>query len=178
MPASLLRRLGATAYESLLLGAIVLFLGFALLPVLTPRPMPGGLAALSIPSAERRALSLVAIVLACGAYCVWLWSGGRRTLPMKTWRLSLEGADGSAVAPARAILRYAAWWIGPALALGAAGALPSVVDPAWALPLLGVNYAWAFIDPGRLFLHDRIAGTRLMTQRVRSPRRTPDDTPR
>ena len=176
MPASLLRRLGATAYESLLLGAIVLFLGFALLPVLTPRPMPGGLASLSIPSTDRRALSLVAIILACGAYCVGLWSGGRRTLPMKTWRLSLEGADGSTVAPARAILRYAAWWIGPALALAAAGALRGLAHPAWTLPLLGANYAWAFFDPERLYLHDRVAGTRLMTQ-IRLPRRAPGDTP-
>lgn len=97
---------------------------------------------------------------------------------MKTWRLSLEGADGSAVAPARAILRYAAWWIGPALALAAAVALRGVAHPAWALPLLGVNYAWTFFDPARLFLHDRIAGTRLMTRRIPSPRRAPSDTAR
>jgi hypothetical protein len=32
----------------------------------------------------------------------------------------------------------------------------------WALAALALNYAWAFVDMDRQFLHDRIAGTRLM----------------
>ena len=31
---------------------------------------------------------------------------------------------------------------------------------AW---LLVVNFLWAFVDPERQFLHDRIAGTRIVT---------------
>jgi uncharacterized RDD family membrane protein YckC len=30
--------------------------------------------------------------------------------------------------------------------------------------LLAVNYGWALLDPDRRFLHDRIAGTRLVAE--------------
>ena len=93
---------------------------------------------------------------------------------MRTWRLSLQAADGTTVAPARAALRYAAWWIGPALAVAAAGAFRGFAQPVWVLPLLGINYAWALFDPGRLFLHDRLAGTSLVTVGLRSQAREPD----
>jgi uncharacterized RDD family membrane protein YckC len=110
-------------------------------------------------------IAFVAIVVVCGAYCVWLWSGGRRTLPMKTWRLALETPDGAIVGKARAMARYAAWWVGPALAVVAAGiALHRLDHASWALPLLAVNYGWALLDPDRRFLHDRIAGTRLVAE--------------
>ena len=82
---------------------------------------------------------------------------------MKTWRLALETPDGAAVSVARAIARYAAWWIGPALAVAAASIALLRFDQALsALPLLATNYAWALLDPDRWFLHDRIAGTRLV----------------
>jgi uncharacterized RDD family membrane protein YckC len=168
-PAPLLRRLAATVYESLLLGAIVLLLGLALLPLLTPGATAVELPSHRIPSLAERALSFAAIVLVCGAYCVWLWSSGRKTLPMKTWRLALETADGAAVGVGRAIARYAAWWIGPALAVAAAGIVLRRFDHAsWALPLLAVNYAWALLDPDRRFLHDRIASTRLVAETGRT----------
>jgi uncharacterized RDD family membrane protein YckC len=161
----LLQRLAATVYESLLLGAIVLFLGAALLPLLTPRAVALALPSHPIPSLAGRMLSFAAIVVVCGAYCVWLWSGGRRTLPMKTWRLALETPDGAIVGMGRATARYAAWWLGPALAVAAAGiVLHRFGHAAWALPLLAVNYGWALLDPDRRFLHDRIAGTRLVAE--------------
>ena len=161
----MLRRLAATVYESLLLGAIVLFLGAAMVPLLTPRAVGFALPSHPIPSPAGRMLAFVAIVVVCGAYCVFLWSGGRRTLPMKTWRLALETPDGAIVGKARAMARYAAWWVGPALAVAAAGiALPRFDHASWALPLLAVNYGWAFLDPDRRFLHDRIAGTRLVVE--------------
>lgn len=179
LPAPILRRLAATAYESLLLGAIVLLLGFALLPLLTPGATGAGLPSHAIPSTAGRALSLAAIVLVCGSYCVWLWSGGRRTLPMKTWRLTLETAHGAPVAVGRALARYAAWWIGPALAISAAGIVLRQADHAlWALPLLAVNYAWALLDSDRRFLHDRIAGTRLVADAGRTRASKPDSASR
>jgi len=42
---------------------------------------------------------------------------------------------------------------------GAAGYARSAVG------LLALNYAWALVDPDRQFLHDRIAGTRLVLAR-------------
>jgi hypothetical protein len=112
-------------------------------------------------SPAARAVSGTLLFGVCGAYCVGLWSGGRRTLPMKTWLIAMRGAQGTPVPPQRAMLRYFACWIGPALAVAGYLALAPLGHGRWALALLAVNYAWALIDRDRQYLQDRIAGTRL-----------------
>jgi uncharacterized RDD family membrane protein YckC len=97
------------------------------------------------------------------AYFVWCWSGGRRTLAMKTWKLRLMRADGSTVTPKVALLRYLATWIGPGLAVAAYALLASHGWGAHAAWLVAFNFLWAFVDRDRLFLHDRVAGTRIVT---------------
>ncbi len=64
---------------------------------------------------------------------------GGQTLPMKTWKLRLAGADGQPPRPLQALLRYLAAW--PSILLGCIGLF------------------WALVDKDRQFLHDRIAGT-------------------
>lgn len=158
----LARRLAASVYESLLLGALTLIIGFVLLPLLGPgAPEGAGSPRLPLPSLAARATLFTCLFLAYAAYCAWLWSGGRRSLPMRTWRLALARAGGAEVRPARALLRYFAWWIGPACALAAYAALRPQGQGRWAAALLTLNYAWALVDPERQFLHDRLAGTRL-----------------
>ncbi len=75
-------------------------------------------------------------------YFVWFWLNGGQTLPMKTWKLRLVGEDGGNLRPLQAILRYLAAW-------------PSIL-------LCGIGIFWAFFDKDRQFLHDRIAGTRIV----------------
>ena len=75
-------------------------------------------------------------------YFVWFWLNGGQTLPMKTWKLRLVGEDGGSLRPPQAILRYLAAW-------------PSIL-------LCGIGIFWAFFDKDRQFLHDRIAGTRIV----------------
>jgi uncharacterized RDD family membrane protein YckC len=160
--AGLARRLAALVYESSLLGALAIVLGFVLLPLVGPpgTPAPGDRLPLLTPAA--RVASFTCLFVLCAGYCVWLWSGGRRTLPMKTWRLALRVTDGAAPSVARAALRYLAWWIGPACAIAAYVALRHGGHDYWALALLAMNYAWALVDPDRQFLHDRVAGTRIV----------------
>jgi uncharacterized RDD family membrane protein YckC len=160
--AGLVRRLAALLYDSLLLGAILVAIGFALLPLVGPRVNPAGPHSLYFPSASARLASLIFVVLCCGAYCVWLWSDGRRSLPMKTWRVALQTTAGSRVTLGTAAIRYAAWWIGPIVALAAYSGLESWRHSRWLWPLAGINYAWAILDRDGQFLHDRIAGTRLV----------------
>jgi hypothetical protein len=112
-------------------------------------------------SPAARAVSGTLLFGVCGAYCVGLWSGGRRTLPMKTWRVALRSAREARVRPETAMLRYFACWIGPALAVAGYLALAPLGHGRWALALLAVNYAWALVDRDRQYLQDRIAGTRL-----------------
>lgn len=75
-------------------------------------------------------------------YFVWCWSNGGQTLPMKTWKLRLVGNDGLPLRPAQALLRYCAAW-------------PSIA-------FFGIGLFWALGDREKRFLHDRIAGTRIV----------------
>ena len=66
------------------------------------------------------------------------------------------------VTPKTALLRYLAAWIGPALAVVAYAVLARIGLGAHAAWLVGLNFLWAFVDPERQFLHDRLAGTRIV----------------
>jgi uncharacterized RDD family membrane protein YckC len=78
---------------------------------------------------------------AAAAYFVWHWTRGQ-TLPMKTWRIRLVTRDGSPVGPSLAALRFTA--------------------AACGLMAAGLTFAWALVDADSQFLHDRLAGTRLV----------------
>jgi len=158
--APLARRFASLCYETLLYAALVLVAGFLTVPLV---PLaPSGPHVLLIPDLPAKVLSF-ALVFGLGAlYYTWSWTGGRRTLPMKTWRLWLVRADGTVPGTRTALLRYFAAWIGPALALLAYVALRGMGVGIHALWLIGFNYLWAFGDPDRRFLHDRLAGTRIV----------------
>ena len=162
MSAPLLRRLAALLYESLLLGAVLLLAGFALAAIVSPAPEASAVRALQLPALPARMLMSAALFVVAGGYYVWSWTGGRRTLPMKTWRMRLA-RDGDAPIDVRtALTRYVAAWIGPLLVIPAYVGLQPTGHPRLAFWLLGVNYAWALVDRDRQFLHDRIARTRLV----------------
>lgn len=94
-----------------------------------------------------------------GVYFVWFWSRHGQTLPMRTWHVRLVAADGGPVTTGRAIVRYlaACLWIAPP-ALAWHGDHRLAVIAAW-----GACYGLsALLLPGRQFLHDLIAGTRLI----------------
>ena len=94
------------------------------------------------PDTTARAFLQLALIAVAGFYFVYCWSHGGQTLPMKTWRLRLVARDGSDLGWKLAIRRYIV-------------ALPAVI-------LCGIGFAWALVDPNREFLHDRIAGTRIV----------------
>ena len=184
--APLLRRYAALGYEGLLLAAVVLLAGFLTLPATRSETRPGGLAAraempagrLALPPLPARVLSACVVFGAAGLYCVVFWSHGRRTLPMKTWRLALVRSDGRALDAKTAVLRYLCAWIGPGASLAAYAALQPANLGAHAAWLVPIGYLWPFVDPERLFLHDRLAGTRLVmapadpSSGARAPRAT------
>ena len=105
------------------------------------------------------------LFLVTGAYFIRCWTDSGHTLAMKTWRLRLV-ADGQPRVPLRtALLRYLlAWgWFLPALAACAALGLTSKGQVAAAVAI-GIA-AWALtalFDRDRRFLHDRLAGTRVV----------------
>ena len=147
------RRLISMVYESLL-GFAVLFLPFLIFEMITR--------ASHAPLVEHMRQALAFLVL--GVYFIHQWSRDGQTLAMKTWRLKLVLPGHAHVSPKAAAVRYLlSWmWVLPALlaclvldlhrwqALGAVGA--GIV--LWSLT--------AFLDQDRQFLHDKLAGTRLV----------------
>lgn len=84
-----------------------------------------------------RAALQVFILAVLAAYFLWCWLRGGQTLAMRAWKIRLVD-----VTPAKAIARF----------LIAAALLP-------------VSVLWALVDRDRQFLHDRLAGTRLIDAR-------------
>ncbi|MEZ5741930.1 MAG: RDD family protein, partial [Burkholderiaceae bacterium] len=96
--------------------------------------------------------------LVLGCYFIGFWRRGLRTLPMKTLSLQVTDREGRSLTTGRAALRYL---VGVALLL-AALALAKWVHGTLVL-LVAMPWAWSLIDPDRQGLHDRLAGTRLVT---------------
>jgi uncharacterized RDD family membrane protein YckC len=160
--AGIARRLGAVLYEALLLVALVFVASFVALPLITPGHA-GPAATLAMPDLAHRVILFCLLFGVVAGYFVWSWKGGHRTLPMKTWRLRLVLADGAPVPARTALLRFLCACIGPAVAVLAYGALRPYGLGAHAIWLVALNFLWAFVDPERQFLHDRLAGTRIVT---------------
>ena len=88
-----------------------------------------------------RILMLHILILLMG-YFVWCWLNGGQTLPMKTWKLRIINSDGLPLRPMQAVLRYLIAW-------------PSIL-------LFGIGIFWVIFDKDQQFLHDRLAGTRIV----------------
>ena len=129
--AGLRARLAAMVYEALLLAAL-LFIATALFIALFGDSR----------RAPQHGFLQLYLLLVAGGYFVWSWTAGRRTLPMRTWRIRLIERSGRPVRLRIALARYLAAVAG--IALG------------------GFAVAWAIFDPEGQFLHDRLAGTRLV----------------
>jgi uncharacterized RDD family membrane protein YckC len=84
-----------------------------------------------------RAELQVFILAVLAAYFLWCWLRGGQTLAMRAWKIRLVD-----VTPGKAIARF-------------------VVAAA----LLPLSILWALFDRDRQFLHDRLAGTRLIDAR-------------
>lgn len=82
------------------------------------------------------------LLLVMGAYFIWFWTHGGQTLAMQTWKLRLTTTAGEGINLKQAIARY----------------LFAVVG----ISLFGFGIFWALFDRDRQFLHDRLAGTRIV----------------
>lgn len=74
------------------------------------------------------------ILAVLAAYFLWCWLRGGQTLAMRAWRIRIVD-----VTPRKAVVRF-----------------------LLALALLPISVLWALVDRDRQFLHDRLAGTRLV----------------
>jgi len=95
-----------------------------------------------LPRAVARPLLQLYLLGVCAVYFIYCWTHGGQTLPMKTWRIRVVTRSGGALSTSRAALRYM-------LAIAS-------------IALGGGGYWWALFDRDGQFLHDRLAGTRLV----------------
>lgn len=112
---------------------------------------------------DNRHLQQGFLFVVAGIYFTWFWAKGQ-TLAMKTWHIRALDRQGRALTQAHALLRYAlSWlWFLPPLAVGGALALPG---GELAVLVMGWVAVWAVLSrfhPQRQFLHDALAGTRLV----------------
>jgi uncharacterized RDD family membrane protein YckC len=88
-----------------------------------------------------RAAFQIYLLSVCGIYFVFCWTRTGQTLPMKTWRMRVVTDDGRVLSVGRAFRRYLF-------------AVPGMLS--------GISLLWAPFDRDRQFLHDRLAGSRIV----------------
>ncbi|MGM9481270.1 RDD family protein [Roseateles sp. NT4] len=155
-PAGLARRFAAFLYEGVLLFGVVFFTGF-LYSVLTRQQH----------ALEGRTGLGIVLLLVLALYFIGFWTHTGQTLAMKTWHLRVVDSAGHPLGWGRAALRYLLSWL---------WFLPALVS-VWALGLHGggaivgsliagiaAYLLIARLHPQRQFLHDTIAGSRIITQ--------------
>ena len=158
-PASVLRRLSAMLYESLLL-----------LAVSFPPLLVASVSATMI-GQENPLVSLIAtvgLIFFWALYFCYAWQKAGQTLPMKVWRLRLENPQGTLLSKGKIYLRF--FWALVFLAL--IPALVYYVSRQTTLsPLLSFELAilwwllpwgYAYFDSDKQFLYDRLAGSRIV----------------
>lgn len=126
------RRVACMLYESLLL------LGVLSVTFMVPHLILGMGFNVTLPGW----ILMTHVFIVLGVYFVWFWSHGGQTLAMQTWKIHLTTVTGTSPTLGRMLLRYALAWPG--------------------LIYFGVGLIWALFDRDRQFLHDRLAGTRLV----------------
>jgi len=130
--AGLRRRFAAMLYESLLL------LGVLSVAFMLPHLALGMLQEIVLPGP----VLMLHVFVVLGAYFLWYWRRGGQTLAMQTWRLRIVDRGGGAPSAGQLWLRYVLAWPG--------------------LLFYGAGLLWALLDCDRQFLHDRLAGTRVI----------------
>lgn len=84
------------------------------------------------------------VFLILGIYFIGYWHWGGQTLAMQTWQLQLVSADNIKPSLLRLILRYILAWL-------------SII-------YFFSGLIWTLFDRDRQFLHDRLAGTRIISK--------------
>lgn len=161
---SLKRRLISMVYESLLLAAVEIFAVavYTLVTLNTHNFL------------TQLGLNLVVFVTA-GVYFVHAWSGSGHTLAMKTWRIKVVKVGAMTVPKNVAVIRFVVSLgsIMPALVIiHFAKLMTTSAGTRTSIGILLANMIlWAmtvYLDKDRQFLHDRVAGTRLIELPKRS----------
>lgn len=132
--AGLMRRLAALLYDSFLVAAIWMLIGFCIQLLTGPETnqlIDGRVQ--TDPTLSRITFALM--VISASSFYVWFWTKSGQTLGMVSWRLKVVSEDGSLLSVPQAILRFLLAW------------------PAFFF--FGAGYLWMYLDSSRDALHDK-----------------------
>jgi uncharacterized RDD family membrane protein YckC len=129
---SVRKRLASALYETLLL------LGVVIVALVVPHMLVGQFFHITAPGP----LLMAHLVLVLACYFLWYWRHGGQTLAMQTWKIQLISVTGAAPSWTQLLLRFVLAW-------------PSI-------GFYGAGLLWAVFDRDRQFMHDRLAGTRIV----------------
>lgn len=157
---SISRRMACWLYEGMLMFGVVFLAGYLFSALTQTRH-----------ALDNRHMQQAFLFVVFGIYFVWFWSKGQ-TLAMKTWHIRVVDREGHAITQARALARYVlSWlWFLPPLA---AAELFHLSAPELGVILPGWIAIWAILSrfhPQRQFLHDAMAGTRLIHHKPVEPK--------
>jgi uncharacterized RDD family membrane protein YckC len=123
-------------------GLALCYEALLLISLLLAGALPFVLVAGAVDRIAARPFFQLYLVALTALYFVWQWRHGGQTLAMRTWRIRVVTREGAPLGWARAARRYL---------FALCGTL-----------LLGAGFLWALVDRERLFLHDRLAGTKII----------------
>lgn len=150
------RRLASALYESLLLLGILFAAASLFLLASGAQPAQG---------TYLQALQIAYLGMVFAAYFLWCWLRSGQTLAMKAWRIRLIAAGRDKLPGTRALARFAL--VAFILCCAAAVLIFAIAQRnGWlflsAFAIACLSPAWALVDRDNQFLHDRLAGTRLV----------------
>lgn len=158
MAPSLRRRMACWLYEGTLMFGVVFLVGvvFTMSYVLSSFTQSGN-------ALDNRYVQQALVFVAFGIYFGWFWAKGQ-TLAMKTWHIRVVDRHGNALTQGRALWRYVLSWLWLLPPLAVAG-LMHLSGQQLSVLLVGWVVIWALLSrfhAQRQFLHDALAGTRLV----------------
>jgi uncharacterized RDD family membrane protein YckC len=158
----LMRRMASWLYEGMLMFGVVFIAGYLFSALTQTRH-----------ALDNRHWQQAFLFIVFGVYFVWFWSKGQ-TLAMKTWHIRVVDAAGQPLTQTRALVRYLlSWlWFLPPLAVAGFFGLPG---GELAVILVGWVLFWALLSRFHAqgqFVHDALAGTRLVHFKPELPTKT------
>jgi len=135
--AALWRRLAAMVYDSIVILAIWIIVGFLVLSTF-------GIDQAQVVENDQvvmdpyyRITLFSSMLLSAYLFFAWFWTHSGQTLGMQAWKLRVQNADGSAISYKQSLIRF--------------------VTAPFSLLLIGAGYFYMFFNPAKLTLPDLLS---------------------
>jgi uncharacterized RDD family membrane protein YckC len=140
--APLWRRIAAMLYDSFLVFAIWIVVGFVVLYALGVNSAQNSSGELAQLTTLQNNILFAAMLLSAFLFFGFFWTHSGQTLGMQAWRIKVQNADGSAISWRQSLLRCC--------------------TAPFALLALGLGYLCMLVDPQQRTLPDRVSNSQVV----------------